>query len=134
MQNLHLKNLNNTDQIDYYLNKLEKHENQIEDLSSDKLTLFSEITDTENKEDNLNRLNNIYKKEKQIKELKEKQKILTIVLLNYFLNELEKLEHRDYKHIEIIRSYLNDFKQNREQYVEIKELRYINNNIKNMKK
>lgn len=134
MQNLHLKNLNNTDHVENYLIQLEKYEKAIEDLSTEKLTLFSEIT--ENKEDQTNLINNISQIEEQIKQLKQKQKTLTSVLLNYFLNELEKLNklnNRCYKNIEIIRSWINDFKNNRERYVEIKELRYMNNNIKNMK-
>ena len=131
MQNLHLKNLNNTDHVENYLIQLEKYEKEIENLSTEKLTLFSEIT--ENKEEQTNLINNIKQKENQIKQLKEKQKTLTSVLLNYFLNKLEELDRTNYAHIDIIRSYLNDFKYNREQYVEIKELRYMNNNIKNMK-
>ena len=134
MQNLHLKNLNNVDPIESYLNQLEKYENKIENLSSEKLTLFSEITGTENKKDNLNRLDNIYKKEEQIKKLKEKQKTLTSILLNQFLIEFERLEHTHYKNINITRRCLNDCKNNREQYVKIKELRYIYHNIKNAKK
>lgn len=131
MQNLHLKNLNNTDHVENYLIQLEKYEKEIENLSTEKLTLFSEIT--ENKEHNNNLINSISKKEEQINQLKEKQKTLTSVLLNYFLNELEKLEHKNYKNIQIIRKYLNDLKNNRETYVNVMELRYINNNIKNMK-
>ena len=136
MENLHLKNLNNTDPIENYLTQLKKYEKDIENLSSEKLALFSDITDTENKESNTNLINNINNKEKQIKKLKEKQKTLTSILLNYFLNELEKLDelnNRCYKNIEVIRNYLRDFRVDREQYVQIKELRYMNNNIKNIK-
>ena len=132
MENLHLKNLNNTDHVENYLKQLEKYEKKIENLSTKKLMLFSEMT--ENKEHNNNLINSISKKEEQIKGLKEKQKTLTSVLLNYFLNELEKLEHKNYKNIQIIRKYLNDLKNNRETYVNIMELRYINNNINNMNK
>lgn len=134
MENLHLKNLNNTDHVENYLIQLEKYEKAIEDLSTEKLALFSEIT--ENKKDQTNLINNISQIEEQIKQLKEKQKTLTSILLNHFLSELEKLDklnNRCYKNIEIIRNWINDFKNNRERYVEIKELRYINNNIKNMK-
>ena len=134
MQNLHLKNLNNTDPIENYLNQLEKYDKKIEELSTEKLTLFSEITNNENNEKHINLLNNIKNKENQIKGLKEKQKTLTSVLLNYFLNELEKLEHKNYKNIQIIKKYLNDLKNNRETYVKIMELRYIHNNIKNKNK
>ena len=133
MENLHLKNLNNTDHVENYLAQLEKYEKEIEEPSTEKLALFSDITETENKEYNTNLINNISQKEERIKQLKEKQKILTSVLLNYFLNELEKLEHKNYKNIQIIRKYLNDLKNNRETYVNVMELRYINNNIKNMK-
>ena len=132
MKNLHLKNLKNADHVENYLIQLEKYEKAIEDLSTEKLTLFSEIT--ENKKDQTNLINNIKQKENQIKQLKEKQKTLTSVLLNYFLNELEKLEHKNYKNIQIIKKYLNDLKNNRETYVKIMELRYIHNNIKNKNK
>ena len=136
MQNLHLKNLNNTDPIENYLHQLEKYDKEIEKLSTEKLTLFSEITDNENEETDKNILNNIKNKENQIKQTKEKHKTLTITLLKYFLNELEQLktfDQNDYKNIEVIRNYLRDFRLDREQYVQIKELRYMNNNIKNIK-
>lgn len=136
MKNLHLKNLNNTDPIENYLNQLEKYEKEIEDLSTEKLALFSEIDDTQNEEKHINLLNNINNKKNQIKQTKEKHKILTTTLLKYFLNELEKLtelEQKHYNNIEVIRRCLIDFKYDRERYVPIKELRYINNNIKNMK-
>lgn len=136
MQNLHLKNLNNTDPIENYLNQLEKYDKKIEELSTEKLTLFSEITNNENNEKHINILNNIKNKENEIKQTKEKYKTLTITLLKYFLNELEQLktfDQNDYKNIEVIRNYLRDFRLDREQYVQIKELRYMNNNIKNIK-
>lgn len=136
MQNLHLKNLNNTDPIENYLNQLEKYDKEIEKLSTEKLTLFSEITNIPNEETDKNLLNNINNKENQIKQTKEKYKTLTITLLKYFLNELEqltKLEQKHYKNIEVIRNYLRDFRQDRDRYVQIKELRYMNNNIKNIK-
>ena len=136
MQNLHLKNLNNTDPIENYLNQLEKYDKKIEELSTEKLTLFSEITNNENNEKHINILNNIKNKENQIKQTKEKYKTLTITLLKYFLNELEqltKLEQKHYKNIEVIRNYLRDFRHDRDRYVQIKELRYINNNLKNTK-
>lgn len=136
MENLHLKNLNNTDPIENYLHLLEKYEKDIEKLSSEKLTLFSEITDILNEEKHVNLLNNIKNKENQIKHTKEKHKTLTITLLKYFLNELEQLktfDQNDYKNIEVIRNCLRDFKYDRERYVQIKKLRYINNNIKDIK-
>ena len=140
MKNLHLKNLTNTDPIENYLNQLEKYDKKIEELSIEKLTLFSEITDNQNEEKHVNLLknllNNIKNKENQIKQTKEKYKTLTITLLKYFLNELEQLktfDQNDYKNIEVIRNYLKDFRQDRDRYIEIKELRYINNNIKNIK-
>jgi hypothetical protein len=67
MENLHLKNLNNTDHVENYLIQLEKYEKAIEDLSTEKLTLLSEIT--ENKKDQTNLINNIKQKENQIKQL-----------------------------------------------------------------
>lgn len=136
MQNLYLKNLNNTDPIENYLNQLEKYDKKIEELSTEKLTLFSEITNNENNEKHINLLNNIKTKENQIKQTKEKHKTLTITLLKYFLNELEQLktfDQNDYKNIEVIRNYLRDFRQDRDRYVQIKELRYMNNTIKNIK-
>lgn len=136
MQNLHLKNLNNTDPIENYLNQLEKYDKEIEKLSTEKLALFSEITNIPNEETDKNLLNNINNKEIQIKQTKEKYKTLTITLLKYFLNELEQLktfDQNDYKNIEVIRNYLRDFRQDRDRYVQIKELRYMNNNIKNIK-
>lgn len=136
MENLHLKNLNNTDPIENYLNQLEKYDKKIEELSTEKLTLFSEITNNENNEKHINLLNNIKTKENQIKQTKEKHKTLTITLLKYFLNELEQLktfDQNDYKNIEVIRNYLRDFRLYREQYVQIKELRNMNNDIKNIK-
>lgn len=136
MQNLHLKNLNNTDPIENYLNQLEKYDKKVEELSTEKLTIFDEITDVPNEEEHIKILSNIKNKENQIKQTKEKYKTLTITLLKYFLNELEQLktfDQNDYKNIEVIRNYLRDFRHDRDRYVQIKELRYINNNIKNIK-
>lgn len=136
MQNLHLKNLNNTDPIENYLNQLEKYDKKVEELSTEKLTIFDEITDVPNEEEHIKILSNIKNKENQIKQTKEKYKTLTITLLKYFLNELEQLktfDQNDYKNIEVIQNYLRDFRHDRDRYVQIKELRYINNNIKNIK-
>lgn len=136
MENLHLKNLNNTDPIENYLHQLEKYDKKIEELSTEKLAIFDEITDVPNEEEHIKILSNINNKEIQIKQTKEKHKTLTITLLTYFLNELEQLktfDQNDYKNIEVIRNYLRDFRHDRDRYVQIKELRYINNNIKNIK-
>lgn len=136
MQNLHLKNLNNTDPIENYLHQLEKYDKEIEKLSTEKLAIFDNITDVPNEEEHIKILSNIKNKENQIKQTKEKYKTLTITLLKYFLNELEqltKLEQKHYKNIEVIRNYLRDFRHDRDRYVQIKELRYINNNLKNTK-
>lgn len=135
MQNLHLKNLK-SDSIETYLNQLEKQDKKIEKLSTEKLAIFDNITDVPNEEEHIKILSNIKNKENQIKQTKEKYKTLTITLLKYFLNELEQLktfDQNDYKNIEVIRNYLRDFRQDRDRYVPIKELRYINNNIKNIK-
>lgn len=135
MQNLHLKNLK-SDSIETYLNQLEKQDKKIEKLSTEKLAIFDNITDVPNEEEHIKILSNIKNKENQIKQTKEKYKTLTITLLKYFLNELEqltKLEQKHYKNIEVIRNYLRDFRHDRDRYVQIKELRYINNNIKNIK-
>lgn len=135
MQNLHLKNLK-SDSIETYLNQLEKQDKKIEKLSTEKLAIFDNITDVPNEEEHIKILNNIKNKENQIKQTKEKYKTLTITLLKYFLNELEqltKLEQKHYKNIEVIRNYLRDFRHDRDRYVQIKELRYINNNLKNTK-
>lgn len=135
MQNLHLKNLK-SDSIETYLNQLEKYDKEIEKLSTEKLAIFDNITDVPNDEEHIKILSNIKNKENQIKQTKEKYKTLTITLLKYFLNELEqltKLEQKHYKNIEVIRNYLRDFRHDRDRYVQIKELRYINNNLKNTK-
>lgn len=135
MQNLHLKNLK-SDSIETYLNQLEKQDKKIEKLSTEKLAIFDNITDVPNEEEHIKILSNIKNKENQIKQTKEKHKTLTITLLKYFLNELEQLktfDQNDYKNIEVIRNYLRDFRHDRDRYVQIKELRYINNNIKNIK-
>lgn len=135
MENLHLKNLK-SDSIETYLNQLEKQDKKIEKLSTEKLAIFDNITDVPNEEEHIKILSNIKNKENQIKQTKEKYKTLTITLLKYFLNELEqltKLEQKHYKNIEVIRNYLRDFRHDRNRYVQIKELRYINNNIKNIK-
>ena len=135
MQNLHLKNLK-SDSIETYLNQLEKQDKKIEKLSTEKLAIFDNITDVPNEEEHIKILSNIKNKENQIKQTKEKYKTLTITLLKYFLNELEQLtksEQKHYKNIEVIRNYLRDFRHDRDRYVQIKELRYINNNIKNIK-
>lgn len=135
MQNLHLKNLK-SDSIETYLNQLEKQDKKIEKLSTEKLAIFDNITDVPNEEEHIKILSNIKNKENQIKQTKEKYKTLTITLLKYFLNELEQLktfDQNDYKNIEVIRNYLRDFRHDRDRYVQIKELRYINNNLKNTK-
>lgn len=53
MQNLHLKNLNNTDPIENYLNQLEKYDKKIEELSTEKLAIFDNITDVPNEEEHI---------------------------------------------------------------------------------
>ena len=90
MENLHLKNLKSYT-IENYLNQLEKYDKKIEELSTEKLAIFSEITYSPNEEEHIKILNNIDNKKNQITQIKEKHKTLTITLLKYFLNELEQL-------------------------------------------
>lgn len=137
MQNLHLKNLNNTDPIENYLNQLEKYENEFEELTTEVIELYFEQNNPKyNNKDLKNIGNKLNKKEIKRKQLKTKYERLATTLLNYFLRQLEefnKLNQKLDNNNNIVKDYIDDIKNNKEKYLNIEELKYIKNTINNTK-
>ena len=137
MQNLHLKNLNNTDTIDYYLNKLEIYENEFDELTTEVIELYFEQNNPKyNSKDLIYIGNKLNKKETKRKQLKIKYKTIAPTLLNYFLTELEELNKLNQKldnNNNIVERYINDIKNNKEKYLNIEDLKNIQNSINSIK-
>lgn len=137
MENLHLKNLNNTDTIEYYLNKLEKYEKEFEELTTEVIGLYVESNNPKYCTKDLKYIGNkLNKKEIKRKELKTKYKTIATTLLNHFLIELEKLNELNQKldnNNNIVKSYIDNIKNNKEEYLNIEELKNIKNTIHNTK-
>ena len=137
MKNLHLKNLNNTDQIKYFFSELEKYKNEFEKLTTEVIELYFEQNNPKySNEDIINILNDIDKKEDRTRQLKAKYEAFTTTLLNYFLIELEELNKLNQKvdnNNNILKTYINDIKNNKEKYLNIEELKNIKNTIHNTK-
>ena len=137
MQNLHLKNLNNTDTIDYYLNKLEIYENKFDELTTEVIELYFEQNNPKyNSKDLIYIRNKLNKKEIKRKQLKTKYKTIAPTLLNHFLTELEKLNKLNQKidnNNNIVKHYIDDIKNNKEEYLNIENLKNIQNSINSIK-
>lgn len=137
MQNLHLKNLNNTDTIDYYLNKLEIYENEFDELTTEVIELYFEQNNPKyNSKDLIYIGNKLNKKETKRKQLKTKYKTIAPTLLSHFLIQLEKLNKLNQKldnNNNIVERYINDIKNNKEKYLNIEDLKNIQNSINSIK-
>ena len=137
MENLHLKNLNNTDTIEYYLNKLEIYENEFEELTTDVIELYFEQNNPKYNSKYLKYIGNkLNKKETKRKQLKTKFKTIATTLLNYFLTELEELNKLNQKfdnNNNIVENYIDDIKNNKEEYLNIENLKNIQNSINSIK-
>lgn len=137
MENLHLKNLNNTDTIEYYLNKLEKYEKEFEELTTEVIGLYVESNNSKYCTKDLKYIGNkLNKKEIKRKELKTKYKTIATTLLNHFLIELEELNKLNQKldnNNNIVENYIDDIKNNKEEYLNIEDLKNIQNSINSIK-
>ena len=137
MQNLHLKNLNNTDPVECYFKELEKYKNEFEELTTEVIELYFEQNNPENNnKDIINILNNIDKKEDRTRQLKTKYEALAIVLLNHFLIELKnlnKLNQKQQNDNTFIKSYIDNINNNKEKYLNIEDLKNMKNFIDNLK-
>lgn len=137
MENLHLKNLNNTDTIEYYLNKLEKYEKEFEELTTEVIGLYVESNNPKYCTKDLKYIGNkLNKKEIKRKQLKTKYKTIATTLLNHFLIELEELNKLNQKldnNNNIVENYIDDIKNNKEEYLNIENLKNIQNSIDSIK-
>lgn len=137
MENLHLKNLNNTDTIEYYLNKLEKYEKEFEELTTEVIGLYVESNNPKYCTKDLKYIGNkLNKKEIKRKQLKTKYKTIATTLLNHFLIQLEELNKLNQKldnNNNIVENYIDDIKNNKEEYLNIENLKNIKNSINSIK-
>lgn len=138
MKNLHIKNLNNTNPIEYYFKELEIYENKFEKLTTEVIEFYFEQNNPKYNNKDLKYIgNNLNKKETKRKQLQTKYKTLTIVLLNHFLTELEEVNKLNQKldnNNNIVKHYIDDIKNNKEKYLNIKDLKNIQNSINSIKK
>ena len=137
MQNLHLKNLNNTDPMEYYFKELEIYENEFEELTTEVIELYFEQNNPKYNSKDLKYIGNkLNQKETKRKQLKTKFKTIATTLLNYFLTELEELNKLNQKldnNNNIVERYINDIKNNKEKYLNIEDLKNIQNSINSIK-
>ena len=137
MENLHLKNLNNTNPIEYYLNKLEIYENEFDELTTEVIELYVEQNDPKYNNKDLKYIGNkLNQKETKRKQLKTKYKTIATTLLNHFLIQLEELNKLNQKldnNNNIVKHYIDDIKNNKEKYLNIKDLKNIQNSINSIK-
>ena len=137
MENLHLKNLNNTDTIEYCFKKLEKYENEFEELTTEVIGLYVQPNNPKYCTKDLKYIGNkLNQKEIKRKELKTKYKTIATTLLNHFLNELEELNMLNQKldhNNNIVKTYIEDIKNNKEEYLNIENLKNIKNSIHSIK-
>ena len=137
MENLHLKNLNNTDTIEYYLNKLKIYENKFEKLTTEVIELYFEQNNPKYNSKDLKYIGNkLNQKETKRKQLKTKYKTIATTLLNHFLIQLEELNKLNQKldnNNNIVKHYIDDIKNNKEKYLNIKDLKNIQNSINSIK-
>lgn len=137
MENLHLKNLNNTNPIEYYFKELEIYENKFEKLTTEVIKLYFEQNNPKYNSKDLKYIGNkLNQKETKRKQLKTKYKTIATTLLNYFLTELEelnKLKQNIDNNNNIVENYIDDIKNNKEEYLNIKDLKNIQNSIDSIK-
>jgi hypothetical protein len=137
MENLHLKNLNNTEPIEYYFKELEKYENDFEELTTEVIELYCEQNNPKYNSKDLKYIGNkLNQKEIKRKQLKIKYKTLITTLLNHFLTELQELNKLNQKldsNNNIVKNYIDDIKNNKEEYLNIEDLKNIKNSINSIK-
>lgn len=137
MENLHLKNLNNTNPIEYYFKELEIYENKFEKLTTEVIELYFEQNNPKYNSKDLKFIGNkLNQKETKRKQLKTKFKTIATTLLNHFLIELEKLNKLNQKldnNNNIVENYIDDIKNNKEEYLNIENLKNIQNSIDSIK-
>ena len=137
MENLHLKNLNNTDPMEYYFKELEKYEKEFEKLTTKVIELYCEQNNPKYNSKDLKYIGNkLNKKETKRKQLKIKYKTLATTLINHFLTELQelnKLNQTNNSNNTIVKNYIDDIKYNKEKYLNIEELKDLKNTINNLK-
>ena len=137
MENLHLKNLNNTNPIEYYFKELKIYENKFEKLTTEVIELYFEQNNPKYNSKDLKYIGNkLNQKETKRKQLKTKYKTIATTLLNYFLTELEELNKLNQKldnNNNIVESYINDIKNNKKEYLNIEDLKNMKNSIDSIK-
>lgn len=137
MKNLHLKNLNNTEPIEYYFKELEKYENDFKELTTEVIELYCQQNNPKYNSKDLKYIGNkLNQKEIKRKQLKIKYKTLTTTLLNHFLTELQELNKLNQKldsNNNIVKNYIDDIKNNKEEYLNIEDLKNIKNSINSIK-
>ena len=137
MENLHLKTLNNTDHVEYYFKELEIYENEFDELTTEVIELYFEQNNPKyNSKDLIYIGNKLNKKETKRKQLKTKYKTIAPTLLSHFLIQLEKLNKLNQKldnNNNIVERYINDIKNNKEKYLNIEDLKNIQNSINSIK-
>ena len=137
MQNLHLKNLNNTNPIEYYFKELEIYENKFEKLTTEVIELYFEQNNPKYNSKDLKYIGyKLNQKETKRKQLKTKYKTIATTLLNHFLIQLEELNKLNQKldnNNNIVKHYIDDIKNNKEKYLNIKDLKNIQNSINSIK-
>lgn len=137
MENLHLKKLNNTNPIEYYFKELEIYENKFEKLTTEVIELYSEQNNPKYNSKDLKYIGNkLNQKETKRKQLKTKYKTIATTLLNHFLIQLEELNKLNQKldnNNNIVKHYIDDIKNNKEKYLNIKDLKNIQNSINSIK-
>lgn len=137
MENLHIKNLNNTNPIEYYFKELEIYENKFEKLTTEVIELYFEQNNPKYNSKDLKFIGNkLNQKETKRKQLKTKFKTIATTLLNHFLIELEKLNKLNQKldnNNNIVENYIDDIKNNKEEYLNIENLKNIQNSIDSIK-
>ena len=137
MENLHLKNLNNTNPIEYYFKELEIYENKFEKLTTEVIELYFEQNNPKYNSKDLKYIGNkLNQKETKRKQLKTKYKTIATTLLNHFLIQLEELNKLNQKlnnNNNIVENYIDDIKNNKEEYLNIEDLKNIQNSINSIK-
>lgn len=137
MENLQLKNLNNTNPIEYYFKELEIYENEFDELTTEVIELYFEQNNPKyNSKDLIYIGNKLNKKETKRKQLKTKYKTIAPTLLSHFLIQLEKLNKLNQKldnNNNIVENYIDDIKNNEEEYLNIENLKNIQNSINSIK-
>lgn len=137
MKNLHIKNLNNTNPIEYYFKELEIYKNKFEKLTTEVIELYFEQNNPKYNSKDLKYIGNkLNQKETKRKQLKTKYKTIATTLLNHFLIQLEELNKLNQKldnNNNIVENYIDDIKNNKEKYLNIKDLKNIQNSINSIK-